>query len=141
MSDDEFTAKLASIIPAGRGVLASDIRLRISEKFAEIEAARDRGVSWQQIADLMAADGVRGLDGKAPTQSTVRALFHAERYARGGKRKKRRGSKPVLTTMPPFAARDAIAPVAKQPEAATLPEDGPARWMANAHNQIKQRCR
>jgi hypothetical protein len=69
MPDDAFTAKLASITPAGHGMIASDIRLRISNRFAEIEAARERGVSWQQIAELMAVDGLRYLDGNMPTQS------------------------------------------------------------------------
>ena len=99
MSANDFSAKLASIIPAGANKIASDVWLRISESFAEIEAARERGVSWQQIVDLMVADGLRTLDGKKPTQSVVRAPYHKERYSLGGKRKKRRGSKPAPAAM------------------------------------------
>ena len=89
-------------------------------------------MSWQQIADLKAADGLRGLDGKMPTQSTVRALFHKEKYAQGGKRKKRRCSKPAPVAVKARAALPWPAPQTVEP--VVVPEGGPARWLANSNN-------
>ena len=46
MPDDDFATKLASIIPAGRSVIASDIRIRISEDLQRLklpESAACRG--------------------------------------------------------------------------------------------------
>jgi hypothetical protein len=87
--DAEFAAKLASLVPAGRIRDTSAVRQRIRATFDSISSARDIGVTWQQIADLMVADGVLTADGTSPTANELRALYHLEKYARGGKRKRR----------------------------------------------------
>lgn len=91
---DAFRAGLAAAAPAPNRQAPSAARIRVRDAFAAIAAARSRGVSWRQIADLMAADGVRAADGAPLTEGAVKALFHVERYARGGRRKRRTGLAP-----------------------------------------------
>ncbi|TPG45698.1 hypothetical protein EAH89_26215 [Roseomonas nepalensis] len=89
MADDAFRARLAEVEPAGRKQEPSAARARIQETFDDLTAARKRGVAWQQIAALMTADGIKAADGEPLTPDEVKALFHAERYARGERRKRR----------------------------------------------------
>jgi hypothetical protein len=92
--DDAFRAKLADLEPAPRRQAPSAARIRIRGAFEAITAARGRGVSWQQVAELMTADGVRAADGEPLTAGEVKALYHVEKYARGGTRKRRPGLVP-----------------------------------------------
>jgi hypothetical protein len=91
---DRLRARLAAAEPTHRGQEPSAARVRIREAFEDIAAARDRGLSWQQVTDALAAEGMRAADGGALTWRKVKALFHVERYARGGKRKRQPGLVP-----------------------------------------------
>ena len=68
----------------------SEPRLHIRKHFDAMTAARGRGVSWQQITAAMAAAGVRGAGAAELGWRQVKSLYHAERYARGEKRKRRK---------------------------------------------------
>ena len=81
--EDRRLPGLAELRPAAGGsASASEPRLYIRANFDEMTAARGRGVAWQQIAGLLDAAGVRGASGGALDWRQVKALFHAERYAR-----------------------------------------------------------
>lgn len=115
MKDDErdLAARLAGLTPASRPRDASAVRKAIRRTFDAITQARGRGVTWQQIAETLAADVVQASDSTVPTEHEVRTLFHAERYARGGKRQRRRkGEAPAVT---PPSPRPAKAPPAPPP--------------------------
>lgn len=86
----------------------SEPRLHIREHFDAITAARGRGVSWRQIAAAMAAAGVRGAGAAELGWRQVKSLYHAERYARGEKRKRRKPTpKPPKAETPAPARRAA----------------------------------
>lgn len=88
----------------------SEPRLHIREHFDAMASARGRGVSWQQIAAAMAAAGVRGAGAAELGWRQVKSLFHAERYARGEKRKRRKPApKPPKAGTPAPAERAAKA--------------------------------
>ena len=71
----------------------SALRLHIRDNFPSVLAARARGVSWQQITEVMAAAGVRASDGSDLTWRKVATLFHTERYERNPKPKRRAARK------------------------------------------------
>ena len=103
----------------------SEPRLHIRKHFDAMTAARGRGVSWQQITAAMAAAGVRGAGAAELGWRQVKSLYHAERYARGEKRKRR---KPA----PKLAKAEATAPARQTAEASrpapvpTAPASAPA---------------
>jgi hypothetical protein len=84
-------AALDELQKEGKGVRAhpSALRLYIRDNYPSLVAARDRGVSWQQIAEVMAAAGVRAPDGSPLTWRRLAVLFHAERYDKDPKRKRK----------------------------------------------------
>jgi hypothetical protein len=105
MAKDPDTLWKATIaaLPAGSKRPSSTARLRVKTAFAEIAAAKARGVTWQRITDAFTADGIVGADGAPLTVDAVRSLFNAERYARG-ERPKRKAPKtpaPVAPVAPP----------------------------------------
>ena len=75
-----------------------------------ITEARSRGVTWQQIARALAEGGIRDDDGGEIGWSSLKGLYHLERYARS-KRPRRRSKKPkvVAQAPPPRASPPAAA--------------------------------
>ncbi len=112
---DQFKASLRALPAAKPKHEPSPARVRIRETYDDITAARARGVSWQQIADLMTRDGIMGTDGKPMTATKVNSLYAAEKATRGERRKRRtkKGVAPGPTPQPPQPAaqqsRDAVA--------------------------------
>ncbi len=51
-------------------------------------------MTWAQVAALLNADGIKAADGSDLTPDETKALYHAERYARPGTRRKRRPVQP-----------------------------------------------
>jgi hypothetical protein len=109
--------KIASLTPPGRKSEQSPVRARIHANFDEIAAAKERGVTWQQLTDLFTSEGIVGADGEPLTADAVRSLFHSERYARGERRKRQpkkstaqpQTQAPIPTRQPPpGTARDAV---------------------------------
>jgi hypothetical protein len=100
----------------------SPARVRIRKTYDEITAARLRGVSWRQIADLMNRDGITGTNGAPLTATNVRSLYAVEKASRG-ERRKRRTKKPV--TQPQTRTPETI-PTPEQPRSAVPfdPNDG-----------------
>jgi hypothetical protein len=98
---------------ANRGAAEpSAARLYIREHFETLLAARGRGITWPQIADVLAKAGVAADDGARLEWRTVSGLFHSERYARG-ERRKRRTKKPGAqpqTQAPVTTPRQPIPP-------------------------------
>lgn len=82
----------------------SPARERINIAFDEITEAKKRGVTWQQFADLMNADGLRMANGEPLTADLIRSLYHSERYARGQPKKRKsvaRAKAKPAQAMPP----------------------------------------
>jgi hypothetical protein len=112
--NDPFRTRLHDLLPARPLPERSAARLRIRETFDDITAARARRVTWQQIADLMNADGLVATDGQPLTAAKVNALYAAEKATRGGRRKRRpkkaAGPPPAEVQSP--ASPSALAPTA-----------------------------
>ena len=114
-------------------VEASALRRYIRENYATIEEARGREVPWRTIAGAMAELGVKAPDGGAPAWQTVKAMFYAERAARGGKPKrkaKRAAPARRATAAPP-------EPAAPPPE--PTPESTPRRTIENPYAEVERR--
>ncbi|WP_156963981.1 hypothetical protein [Muricoccus aerilatus] len=132
MAEDAFRARLAEVEPAGKRQEPSAARVRIQATFEDLTAARKRGVAWQQIAALMAIDGIKAADGEPLTSDEVRALYHAERYARGERRKRRPESQAGEAATPrsrravppaePISVVETNANVASLPSVLPVPE-------------------
>ena len=90
--------------------VASETRRHIREHFDAITAARGRQVTWPQITATMTGLGIRASDGSVLDWRLVKSFYHAERYARGGKPKRRK---------PKTAAAPLVAPPAPAPEPTT----------------------
>lgn len=95
----------------GPGGDLSALRLHIRATFPDLEDARARGVTWQQLADAINAEGVPDAPGETVEWRRLKSLHHAERYSRGGKRRKRpkkaaagRGA-PAAAALPPDPPR------------------------------------
>ena len=106
----QWKEKVKALSPTPSKQEKSPARERISIAFEEITEAKARGVTWQQFADLMNADGIRTENGSLLTADIIRALYHSERYTKG-LRKKRRPKKPAAQPQTPAATP-------KQPAAA-----------------------
>lgn len=140
MSDDgRRIPALEALEPADRAD-ASEARRHIRANFDAMTAARDRGVSWQQITDTMTAAGVRAENGDPLDWRQLKSLFHTERYARGGKRK-RRAVKPkalraeALSPEPP-------APAGPEPPSPPAAADTPANpWAETDRRSAETRRR
>ncbi|KAA5609604.1 hypothetical protein [Rhodovastum atsumiense] len=126
---DAFRARLRAMVPAGGRPEPSAARVRISETFDDIAAARARGVTWQQIADLFTADGLAAADGTPLTAGKLNSLYAAEKAARGGRRKKRRPKTPAASPPVPAGAD----PVAPRP----APGPSPARFRFSGPVKLK----
>jgi hypothetical protein len=96
----------------------SEVRRQIRENFDAITAARARGVAWQAIALTMGEAGVRAADGAEIGWRALKSLFHAERYGRGAKPKRRSTRKAVAPASPP-----ALAAKAELPQAVQIPAE------------------
>lgn len=96
----------------------SEVRRHVRENFDAITAARGRGVAWQAIAQTMGEAGIRAADGAEVGWRALKSLFHAERYARGGKPKRRPARKAVDVAPPPPPSptvKAELSPVAQIP--------------------------
>lgn len=103
----KLSDRLAAIVPAPRIDLdVSEARKQVRKDFEAITEARKRAVTWQQIAQAIAEVGIRAEDGSELEWRAVKSLYHAERYLRGG-RPKRRLKKP-----PPSAPQASASPAA-----------------------------
>ena len=111
-------AGLAALVPVPKAQDPSAARTRIREIFDDITAARKRGIAWSQIATLMHAEGTRAADGEPITPDEVKALYHAERYSRGARRKRRPAQRKGAQAEHPSPAR---------PEASEAPPATPTR--------------
>ena len=80
---DAFNARLAGMPGSRPHRENSEARQRIHDSFAEITAAKKRGVTWQAIADLLNEGGFRSTSGDPLTASQVSAAYSAERSSRG----------------------------------------------------------
>jgi hypothetical protein len=136
--DDGFRARLADLEPAPRRQAPSAARIRIRGAFEAITAARGRGVSWQQVAELMTADGVRAADGAPLTAGEVKALYHVEKYARGGTRRRRPGLVPDPEA-PRFRRRRTRASQQEGPEPSSPPASAPAPWVDRMAERGRER--
>ncbi|GAA0574570.1 hypothetical protein GCM10009416_11590 [Craurococcus roseus] len=114
LADDPFRKRLEELAPAPKGQDPSAARTHIRNNFEHITAARKRGVIWRQIADLMDAEGIKAADGSPLSPAETRALYHAERYTRGARRRRR----PV---QPKVAQAEPVSPA---PEPATADHSG-----------------
>ena len=114
-------AALDQLEKESRGVRAdpSSLRLYIRDNFASVAAARRRGVSWPQIAGVLADAGVRAPDGSPLTWRKVAVLFHTERYERDPKRK-RRAKRPKAAAPPAAPASPPPQPTVPRPPQATV---------------------
>lgn len=125
MSEASFRAKLALIGGQGRKAEPSAARAEIRRAFADIKAARERAVTWQQITDLLTAEGLPGL-----TADKVRALYHAERRIQGERVKRRRRK--------PTQVREISVPSEKaEPASAVISR--PANGSGNPYAELDQR--
>jgi hypothetical protein len=106
---DQFKASLRDLPAAKPRHEQSPARARIREAYTDITAARARGVSWQQIADLMTREGITGTDGKPITAAKVNSLYAAEKATRGERRKPRAKK---TTARAPVGASPPIQPAA-----------------------------
>jgi hypothetical protein len=77
----------------------SETRAYVRANFDTILAARERGVTWAQITKVLTDIGVKAPDGSPLQWRVLKSLYHAERYAMGG-RPKRRKRKPPLPRQP-----------------------------------------
>jgi hypothetical protein len=103
---DSFRSKLALLGGEGRKAEPSAARAEIRKAYAEIKAAREeRQVSWRQIADLLASEGI------PCSADKVRALYHAEARLQGEPKKRRRAK-------PKAARQNSGAPELAAPPAA-----------------------
>lgn len=126
MSDDSRRIPaLAALEPADRAD-ASEARRYIRANFDAMTAARGRGVSWGQITDAMTAAGVRAENGDPLTWRQLKSLFHTERYARGGKRKRRAAMPKAPRAEQPAPAPEPQAPAAPEPASPPAVADTPA---------------
>ncbi len=102
-----------------RGVTEPSAKRRlVAAHFDAITEARSRGVTWQQIARALAEGGIRDDDGGEIGWSSLKGLYHLERYARS-KRPRRRSKKPkVVAQAPPLHA--------SPPAAAGMPAESPS---------------
>ena len=108
MSNDPFRTRLAEIAPASRGQDPSAARTRIRETFDDITRARNRRVTWSQIAALLEAEGTRAADGSVLTPDEVKALYHAEKYLQASRTKRRPTKAKVARSAPPSPARPEV---------------------------------
>ena len=120
--------QVAALSPVAPKQPHSPARARIHIAFDEIAEAKKRGVTWQQITDLLTADGIRTLEGKPLSADLVRAVFHTERYARGLRRKRKTKAKAAQSV----AQTQAYEPASFDPAEGTgddrpRPKFGPAR--------------
>jgi hypothetical protein len=115
--------------PGGK-VEASEARLYIRANFDEMTAARDRRVTWQQIAEVMKRAGVVRQPGAPLDWRQVKALYHAEKYARDEAAKRAANPKPSKQRKGRARRpREPLGPLLITPEpegAATAPKPRPA---------------
>jgi len=113
---DEFRAHLRQLPGRQRRYEQSAARLRVHETFDDIAAAKARGVTWQAIADLMNADGLRGTEGTPLTAAQVAALYTSEKLARGGRKPRRKPKAAAPEPAPAPAGTPAVTPPLDPPD-------------------------
>lgn len=135
--------RIAGLKRGATGHDLSPARRRIRDTFRVIRAARDRGVTWQQITDELNAEIAAAGEGGPVTVGMVRALYSAERKLREkGKPEKAaaKGSPPALPE-PASAATEigtpAPAPAAPQETAASEGEGWKAKLAQHRRQQAE----
>ena len=104
-----------------RGVTEPSVRRRlVVVHFEAITEARSRGVTWQQIAKALAEGGIRDDEGSEIGWSSLKGLYHVERYARS-QRPRRRSRKPNVAAQ--AAPARTGAPAAAAPVGSPGDED------------------
>lgn len=109
---DQLREALARVAKGKTGREPSPLRIHVAAVFDRLEADRERGATWDGLAEPFAALGILTAEGKAPTGSDLKNAFHAERYSRLPKRP--RASKPKAAASPAPPA-PATAPAALEP--------------------------
>jgi hypothetical protein len=114
---------LADLLAGAEGgrkprVEPSELRRHIRDNFATIEEARGREVPWRTIAGAMAELGVKAPDGGTPAWQTVKAMFYAERAARGGKPKRKAKRAAPARRATPASPKPTAPPAEPVPEPA-----------------------
>ena len=95
-----------------RGVTEPSAKRRlVVTHFAAITEARSRGVTWQQIAKALADGGIRDDEGREIGWSSLKGLYHLERYARS-RRPRRRSKKPKIAAQATSGGTSSPAPAA-----------------------------
>ncbi len=110
---DRLRDALAAVPPGQTGREPSQLREHVRAVFDRLAVDRDRGATWEGLAAPFAALGILTAEGKLPTGADLRNAFHAERYARGGKRK-RRTAKSKAALSPPVQSSP-VQPAAPSP--------------------------
>lgn len=116
---DAFKARLAGLAGSAPRYEQSAARVRVREAFDTIKATKARGITWQAIADLMNADGLRATDGSELTAGHVASLYTAEKNARGGRRRRRTKKPAAQSQAAPQPTREPIDPP-DQPQLQTV---------------------
>ena len=119
---DQLREALARVAKGRTGREPSPLRIHVAAVFDRLEADRERGATWDGLAEPFAALGILTAEGKAPTGSDLKNAFHAERYSRLPKRP--RASKPKAAASPAPPA-PAMAPAALEP-ARPVPAPAPS---------------
>lgn len=124
---DRLRDALAAVPAGAAGRGPSELREQVRAVFERLTADRKRGASWDGLAAAFAALGVATAAGKPPTGADLRNAYHAERYARGGKRRKRRSKRGPAARETPAEETRAEAPApASAPPVAAAPQPSPA---------------
>ncbi len=106
----------------------SEARKYVRDHFDVIAAARERQLTWPQITQVLVDNGVKAADGAELEWRTLKSLFHAERYVKGGRRKRRPkkvSAQPV--TQAPISAPPPFDPTEGTTDDRPRPKFGPAR--------------
>ena len=115
---DQLQDALAAVQPGRTGREPSQLREQVRATYDRLAAERDRGATWDGLAAPFAALGILTAEGKPPSGPDLRNAFHAERYARGGKRK-RRTAKPKIPLPPRVQSAVPATPPAPLPPPAS----------------------
>lgn len=125
---DRLRDALAAVPAGAAGRGPSALREQVRAVFDRLTADRERGATWDGLAAPFAALGVATAAGTPPTGADLRNAYHAERYARGGKRRRRskRGPEVRRTAVEAAPAEAPTAPTPAAPVApAAVPEPPP----------------
>lgn len=138
---DRLREALARVAKGRTGREPSPLRIHVAAVFDRLEADRERGATWDGLAEPFAALGILTAEGKAPTGADLKNAFHAERYSRQPKRQ--RAPKPKAAAVP-FPQAPASAPAPPSPKPGPLPgasAGNPANPYAELDRQTAEKKR